>query len=286
LAAFRMGNQMIRSGETWVDRLVGTAIQSLATRLPLSKDAIPPAKGADVEERNRLHDQARANALRTYVRKHHLGAEGDWMLRQYVAGTKLVRLSRQDTGSPSRIKAYERTIRADYLRYWSTILLVQLLGALFVLAFLSGLRGMRPSGGALSAIGGILGALVTSAAVLYIGRHWWILGMQQFQWASKPENLVISANATWTMVAILPAVVVLAGLISLLRRKGFLGSLYNSLRWALPVTIILYIAASAITSADRAQYERRIIRSLRGPTAVQAEMLRKTGFLQQNRHTR
>ena len=278
LPTFKMGNQMIRHGETWIDRLMGVAVQSIAVpirRLPA--DVIKRIHKAPLADHDRLYEEARADAIRTYLRKHAPGKDGEWVLRQYLAGRNLSRLAKQDSSSQRGIRYYQGLFRSDYFWYWGTILLVQLLGVLLILAVLSGTRVARSAGDAVSAILGMIGVAMTSVIVLYLGRGWWAF---TFRTPEAQPLAEIPAWATWAMILILPALAILGGLIALVRRRGFWRAVHSSLQWALPVIIVLYITASAITAADRASCTRQLTDSLRpGPTVIQAQMLKQAGFL-------
>ena len=277
LAAFRMGNQIIRNGEDDIDRLVGIAVQSIAISLPHSKQDAERLAHTPRESYDKVREQVIVQTFRDYAGRHDLGDQGDWVLAQYLSGREFARLYRLD-GLSLRVQGwYHRMIRADHLWYAGTSLLAGFLGMLAIVAILSLPRTISlGSAGIFPAVAGILGSILMAAGVFYVGHQ--VLRNCDTKIGS------VASDTTWSIIAILPAVMLLGALLVLIlshenRLKSGLTSIRASAKFALPTLAIMYVVLSGFLSIERSASERPVLKKLQpGLTAQQMEMLKRSGF--------
>ncbi|HET6453807.1 MAG TPA: hypothetical protein VFI02_05335 [Armatimonadota bacterium] len=261
MAAFRMGNQLISGGQDYVVPLVGLAVQSIAIgNLPRTADQ---AKQLARTVKNPVaQERVRVQIVRDYAAKHQLGAEGEWVVAQYMAGQEFRRLYREMVEKDSG--RYYAFLGSMLMWYGTASLLVVLLVVLATLGILSVPRTIRTAQS--DRFAKIIG--VAGAGVIVLG----FFGISCYalrDWSNNPTP--IPAWLTWTSIALLPALIIIFGLI---RRS--LSSIRTSARYALPVIAIAYVVLSGYLAIERSALERRALQS--GLEPKQIEILKKTGF--------
>ena len=266
LAAFRMGNQLITSGQEYVTPLVGVAIQTIATgSLPRTPEQAEQMRhsGNDRDAQAKVIVQI----LRDYVTKHQLGSEGNLVISQYMAGQEFRRLYREMIEGNTSL--YLRWQYSMLMWYGATSILVELLITLVILGILSLPRTIRMAqGDRFPKIVGLVGTGLTLAGLFGITYY-------AFRdWANNPTP--IPAGLTWGLMALLPALIII---FALARRRPSLASIRASARYALPVIAIAYVVLSGVLAIERGSFEKRALQSIEhGLDPQQIEILKKTGF--------
>lgn len=265
LAAFRIGNRLIRSGQEYAVPLVGVAVQQIAVGgLPRTAQQAEQLKKTHNDQR--LDDQITLTIIRDYVAKHKLGPDGNWVASQYKAGQEFRRLYHEL--SKDDLRLYYHFEWTDGHWYMGESLLVGLFAMLAIFGILSLPRGIRRAeAGRSAAILGIVGALLTGGGFL-LAIH---LALRTL--ITKPTP--IAAGVTWGIIAILPVLIIVFGLA---RRSG-LASIRTSARYALVTLAVLYVGLSAILAVERDAFERYALQNIeQGLNPKQVEILKKTEF--------
>lgn len=271
LAAFRLGNQLIREGQEYGAPLVGVAVQGIAVGgLPRTAEQAEQLKQPHNDRR--LDAQIVLQIVRTYVAKHKLGLEGEWVISQFAAGQEYLRLYREMT--KSYFDLYYRLERTDAHWYMGESLLVALFAMLAIFGVLSLPRRIRTAEAEKSSKAlGIVGALLTAGGFL-LAIH---LALRTL--ITKPTP--IAAGVTWGIIAILPAAILISAVVVLVRRgwKTGLVSMRTLARYALVTLAVLYVGLSGILAVERGAMERRALQSIeQGLDPKQVEILKQTGF--------
>ena len=263
LAVFRMGDQITSAGQEHLTLLVGTAIESIATgHLPCTREQAEQLKKA-ANDRER-YGQITAQILRDYVGKHHLGAEGNWMLSRFEAMQEFRRLYTKQIEKESGLTHW--FFNSSLAWFATTSLLAGLLTMLALLGILSLPRRVREAdGGRAARIMGRAGVGLTAAG--------WCGAVA---WFSRNVPISVPISLTWGLIVLLPALILIFGLA---RRRPSLASIRTSARYALPVFAVIYVIFSGFLAIERGAIERHALQSIEhGLEPKQIEILKKTGF--------